>query len=73
LVVLLDNGVAAMTGGQPVPDITTILEAVVPSLRTIDLPADRDAIEEVLACELKRPGVSLVVAKGICPRYDSSP
>lgn len=73
LVVLLQNGVAAMTGGQSVPDITPILEAIVPSLRTLDLPADRDSIEEVLACELKRPGVSLVVAKGICPRYETAP
>lgn len=73
LVVLLNNGVAAMTGGQPVSDITQVLKAIVPSLRTIDLPADRDAIEEVLACELKRPGVSLVVARGVCPRYDFTP
>ena len=70
LVVLLNNGVAAMTGGQPVSDITPILEAIVPDLRTIDLPAGRDLIEEVLREELKRPGVSLVVTRGICPRCD---
>ncbi len=70
LVVLLQNYVAAMTGGQPVTDITSILEAIVPDLRIIDLPSDRDAIEEILAEELKRSGVSLVVARGICPRYD---
>jgi indolepyruvate ferredoxin oxidoreductase alpha subunit len=69
LVVLLNNGVAAMTGGQIVQDITSVLEAIVPDLKIIDLPADRDAIEVVLACELKRPGVSLVVVRGVCPRY----
>jgi indolepyruvate ferredoxin oxidoreductase alpha subunit len=68
LVVLLQNGVAAMTGGQPVHDIAPILEAIVPDLRTIDLPADRDSIEEVLRKEIAKPGVSLVVARGICPR-----
>jgi len=72
LVVLLNNGVAAMTGGQPVQDITPILEAIVSGLRTIDLPADRDSIEVVLIEELKMPGVSLVVARGVCPRYDST-
>ncbi|KQC16086.1 MAG: hypothetical protein APR56_10005 [Methanosaeta sp. SDB] len=72
LVVLLNNGVAAMTGGQPVPDITSILERIVLDLQTIDLPKDRESIMEVLAEELKRPGVSLVVARGICPRYVSA-
>ena len=70
LVVLLKNGVAAMTGGQTVPDITPILERIVPDLRTIDLPARRDEIGEVLAQELAKAGVSLVVARGVCPRYD---
>ncbi|HPJ30542.1 MAG TPA: thiamine pyrophosphate-dependent enzyme [Methanothrix sp.] len=70
LVVLLNNGVAAMTGGQPVPDITRVLEAIVPDLRTIDLPASREEIEEVLEDELAKPGISLVVARGACPRYD---
>ena len=72
LVVLLNNGVAAMTGGQPVPEITPILKAIVPDFRIIELPKDRDTIEEVLREELKRPGVSLVLARGICPRYDSA-
>jgi indolepyruvate ferredoxin oxidoreductase alpha subunit len=72
LVVLLNNGVAAMTGGQPVPDITAILERIVPDLQTIDLPKDRDSVMEVLTEELERPGVSLVVARGICPRYVSA-
>jgi len=72
LVVLLQNGVAAMTGGQPVPEIAPILDRIVPGFRTIDLPADQSSIEEVLREELKRPGVSLVVARGICPRCDSA-
>ena len=69
LVVLLDNGVAAMTGGQRVPDLSPALRAIVPELRTIDLPAGRDEIIELLSLEMARPGVSLVVARGACPRF----
>jgi indolepyruvate ferredoxin oxidoreductase alpha subunit len=69
LVVLLDNGVAAMTGGQRVPDLSPVLRAIVPELRTIDLPAGRDEIIELLSLEMARPGVSLVVARGACPRF----
>jgi indolepyruvate ferredoxin oxidoreductase alpha subunit len=72
LVILLQNGVAAMTGGQPVPEIVPILERIVPGLLTIDLPAIRDSIGKVLKDELAKPGVSLVVVRGICPRYDSA-
>jgi indolepyruvate ferredoxin oxidoreductase alpha subunit len=72
LVVLLQNEVAAMTGGQPVHDITPILDRIVPGFRAIDLPASRDSIEEVLRGELAKPGVSMVVARGTCPRYDSA-
>ncbi|MGC9515445.1 thiamine pyrophosphate-dependent enzyme [Methanocrinis sp.] len=71
LVILLDNGVAAMTGGQSVPDIKSLLERIVPGQRTLDLPVAKDLIEEVLAEELAEPGVSLVVVRGTCPRYDA--
>lgn len=71
LVVLLDNGVAAMTGGQSVPDLSPVLRAIVPEARSINLPEDRCDIEEVLAEELAKPGVSLVVARGACPRFGS--
>jgi len=69
---ILFNDAVAMTGGQPVPDITSILEAIVPGLLTIELPANRESIEEVLREELAKPGVSLVVVRGICPRRDSA-
>ncbi len=72
LVVLLLNEVAAMTGGQLVPDITPILDRIVPGFRTIDFPASRDSIEEVLSEELAKPGLSMVVVRGTCPRYDSA-
>ncbi|MDM7935493.1 MAG: thiamine pyrophosphate-dependent enzyme, partial [Methanothrix sp.] len=66
LVVLLKNDVAAMTGGQGVPDLTRVLEALVPTSH-IDLPGGE--IEELLLSELGRPGASVVVARGRCPRY----
>ena len=37
LVVVLKNDVAAMTGGQEVPDLTDLLEELAPT-RYIDLP-----------------------------------
>jgi len=69
LVVLLNNGVAAMTGGQSVPDLSPVLRAIVPDLQTVDLPSGRDEIIELLSLEMARPGVSLVVARGACPRF----
>ncbi|MHC1630776.1 MAG: thiamine pyrophosphate-dependent enzyme [Methanotrichaceae archaeon] len=69
LVVLLQNRVAAMTGGQDVPDIVPILEAIVPQVRKLDMPAPEERIEKLLKSELARPGVSAMVASGSCPRY----
>lgn len=65
LVILLKNDVAAMTGGQEVPDLTEILEMLVPT-RWIDVSSSRAEIEELLTKELARPGISAVVASGRC-------
>lgn len=65
LVVLIQNGVAAQTGGQDVPDLTRVLEAIVPTLM-MDLPAAEDDIERLLKEELARPGISALVAIGGC-------
>ncbi len=72
LVVLLKNDVAAMTGGQEVPDLTKVLEALVP-VRRVELPAPEDEedteLERALQEELTRPGTAAVVAEGRCARY----
>jgi len=68
LAVILKNDIAAMTGGQDVPDLTMLLEGLLP-VCYIDLPATVQETELVLRQELARPGPRVVVARGICPRY----
>lgn len=68
LVVLLKNNVAAMTGGQEAPDLTKLLEALVPT-RSIGLTGFESEIAEVLKEELAKPGASAVVASGRCVRH----
>jgi indolepyruvate ferredoxin oxidoreductase alpha subunit len=67
LVVVLKNDVAAMTGGQEAPDITALVERLVPT-RPIQLPCPQDELERLLWEELARPGVSAVVASAGCSR-----
>lgn len=67
LVVLLQNGVAATTGGQEAPDLTCLLEALVPT-RSIRLPSSEEEIERLLGEELARTGSSAVVATGRCTK-----
>jgi len=69
LVVLLQNDVAAMTGGQRVSDVVSLLEAIVSPVTMLNLPMSRETIESILKSELISPGVSVVVARGKCPRY----
>lgn len=70
LAVLLKNDVAAMTGGQEVPDLTMLLEGLLP-VRYLDLPATVQEVELILREELAGPGPRVIVARGICPRYAS--
>ena len=67
LVVVLKNDVAAMTGGQDVPDLTHLLEALVPTCR-LELPASENEVEQRLLEELKRSGASVLVAQGKCTK-----
>jgi indolepyruvate ferredoxin oxidoreductase, alpha subunit len=69
LVVLLKNDVAAMTGGQEVPDLTRLLETLAPT-RYIDLPCSEEEIEKQLRQELSKTQVTLIVFKGKCSKYD---
>ncbi len=68
LVILLKNDVAATTGGQEAPDLTMLLEALVPT-RYVDLPATEGEVERMLKEELCQRGTRAVVALGRCPRY----
>ncbi len=68
LVVLLKNDIAATTGGQEAPDLTKLLEVLVPT-RSIELPGSENEIADVLEEELVKPGASAVVASGRCVRH----
>ncbi len=68
LVILLKNEVAATTGGQEAPDLTMLLEALVPT-RYVDLPATEGEVERMLEEELRQRGTRAVVALGRCSRY----
>ena len=65
LMVLLKNDIAATTGGQEAPDLTRLLEELLP-LRRLRLPAAVEEIEKLLEEELARPGISAIVAYGRC-------
>ncbi|MFZ2471220.1 MAG: thiamine pyrophosphate-dependent enzyme [Methanothrix sp.] len=70
LVVVLKNDVAAMTGGQEAPDLTRLVEALVPTCY-LDLPASEEGVEQRLREELKRSGASALVALGKCTKQAS--
>jgi indolepyruvate ferredoxin oxidoreductase alpha subunit len=65
LVVVLKNDVAAMTGGQDVPDLTKLVEALVPT-KYVELQSSEAELMKVLSKELERPGATAVVAAGMC-------
>ena len=65
LAVVLKNDVAAMTGFQEAPDLSGVLEALLPT-RVLDLPAEEEVVEAALQKELARRGPSALVARGRC-------
>ena len=67
LVVVLKNDVAGRTGGQEVPDLTTVLEALVPT-RRMELPRSEEEVEAAVFEELNRSGASALVALGKCSK-----
>ncbi len=77
LVIVLDNSVAAMTGGQPVPVIKEMVAALVPKLVTFDMDVVDQHEGEALSKELEalisdmldEKGVSLLYVKGRCLKY----
>ncbi|HWQ20496.1 MAG TPA: thiamine pyrophosphate-dependent enzyme [Methanotrichaceae archaeon] len=69
LVVVIQNGVAAQTGCQEVPDLTGVLEALVP-MQMLNFPVAEEGIEQLLRDELAKPGTSMVMAIGRCVMDD---
>ncbi len=68
LVVVLQNEVAAMTGGQEVPDLGGILSSYALDTEIID-PEDMGLKNKLLE-KINKKGVSVLLAKAPCPRFD---
>lgn len=69
VVIVLQNNVAAMTGGQQIPDITDMISSCVKDTSIIDPEADID-IKGLLLEKLNIEGISVVLARAKCPRYE---
>ncbi|MCX9013093.1 MAG: thiamine pyrophosphate-dependent enzyme [Candidatus Methanoperedens sp.] len=68
VVIVLQNEIAAMTGGQQVPDLTRLVSSYIKDTVMIDPQADID-IKSLLEEKLGKRGVSVVLAQARCPRY----
>lgn len=78
LVIVLDNRVAAMTGGQDAPDLLDVVKALVPQTTVLDLddsiksrglPAAKDELENIIHEKMKDRGVSVLYIKGKCIKF----
>jgi indolepyruvate ferredoxin oxidoreductase alpha subunit len=70
LVLVLQNDVAAMTGGQPTPDIKEAVRALVPELETFDIDTSvKDLGETAASKELERIISNKMQVKGVCAIY----
>ena len=67
VVVVLQNEVAAMTGGQKVPDLTGLLSYYIKD--TVTVNPDEKNIRKILNEKLENSGVSVILAPAKCPRY----
>lgn len=78
LVIILDNKVAAMTGGQETPDLMETVRSLVPDMSVLDIDESlscrgiqdtRDKLEAKIRSELTIKGVSMLYLKGKCILY----
>jgi len=76
LVLVLQNEVAAMTGGQKVPDLRKVVEAIVPDVSFFDLDGDKgkklipgSELSDLILKKLALPGISVIFIKGRCTKY----
>ena len=70
LVIVLQNMVSAMTGGQEVPDPGGIIRECCSDVVTIDETAGKHAIERLITEKLGVRGVSVIVVCGACRRCE---
>ena len=68
VVIVLQNDIAAMTGGQQAPDLTGLVSSYIKDTEVIDPQADID-LKNILQEKLKKKGISVILARARCPRY----
>ncbi len=68
LVIVLQNRVSAMTGGQEVLDPGEVIRACCSDVTIIDETAGKHAIERLIMEKLGARGVSVIVVSGACRR-----
>ncbi|MFW5986709.1 MAG: thiamine pyrophosphate-dependent enzyme [Methanohalophilus sp.] len=71
LAIILQNNVAAMTGGQDVPDLTPVLEALHGDIEVVDFAEKikKSKLQALLMGKMEKKGISIILAKGTCPKY----
>ncbi|AKB61815.1 thiamine pyrophosphate-dependent enzyme [Methanosarcina mazei] len=76
LVLVLQNEIAAMTGGQKVPDLRKVIEAIVPDVLVFDMDgrkgkeqASGSELSDIITEKLALPGISVIFIKGVCRKY----
>lgn len=68
VVIVLQNEVAAMTGGQATPDLTELVRSYIKDTDII-YPQSDTGIKALFAKKLKTKGVSVILARARCPRF----
>jgi len=56
LVLVLQNEVAAMTGGQTVPDLSKVVEAITPDVSFFDIDTDEERVQDKTGEVIDRTG-----------------
>ncbi|GFO96943.1 indolepyruvate ferredoxin oxidoreductase [groundwater metagenome] len=70
LVIVLQNEVAAMTGGQSVPDLTGLIRSYIRDTEILNMHGDID-VKKILETKLAKKGISVILARARCPRYET--
>lgn len=68
VVIVLQNEVAAMTGGQRVPDLTGLIRSLIRDTEIVNIHNDID-FNKILKEKLAKKGISVILARARCPRY----
>ncbi|MEZ5336138.1 MAG: thiamine pyrophosphate-dependent enzyme, partial [Methanolobus sp.] len=78
LVLILQNEVAAMTGGQGTPDLKEVVKTLVPNMISIDLDESlsseesvktQETLDKMIHQKLNEKGVSVIYIEGKCIKF----